>query len=263
MPKRAKHHLARPAPVQLPLFAEAASLARIRPERNEWRFYRMEVWPDLFGRALLLRQWGRIGTEGRRRLDPTPIRAPHSTSWHGWRTRSAAAATWTAPHDQAARCPQNAGEESEPATPSAMGLYTADGARKYLTAGEREAFLRAAERADREARTLCMTLAYGGCRLSEALALTTDSVDLAGGLLLFESLKKRRRGIHRAVPVPPGLLDALDLVHGIRKLQSRRGKGRGVRLWPWSRMTGWRIVHRGHEMLVAFVSRCSRHANHT
>ena len=33
-----------------------ASLIRIRPERNEWRFYRMEVWPDLFGRALLLRQ---------------------------------------------------------------------------------------------------------------------------------------------------------------------------------------------------------------
>lgn len=32
----------------------------------------MEIWPDLFGRALLLRQWGRIGTEGRRRLDPHP-----------------------------------------------------------------------------------------------------------------------------------------------------------------------------------------------
>jgi predicted DNA-binding WGR domain protein len=53
----------------LPLFAEAASLIRVRPECNEWRFYRMEIWPDLFGRALLLRQWGRIGTEGRR-LDP-------------------------------------------------------------------------------------------------------------------------------------------------------------------------------------------------
>ena len=62
----------RPAPVQLPLFAETASLVRIRPERNEWRYYRMEVWPDLFGRALLARQWGRIGTEGRRRLDPHP-----------------------------------------------------------------------------------------------------------------------------------------------------------------------------------------------
>jgi integrase len=134
MPKRVKHRPVRPVPVQLPLFAEAASLARIRPERNEWRFYRMEVWPDLFGRALLLRH-----------------RAPPSTPWHGWRTRSAAAATRTAPHDH--------------------------GARKYLTAGEREAFLRAAERADRETRTLCMTLAYGGCRLSEALALTADRVD--------------------------------------------------------------------------------------
>jgi hypothetical protein len=61
-----------------------------------------------------------------------------------------------------------------------MALYTADGARRYVTAGEREIFLRAAERADREVRTLCMTLAYGGCRLSEALALTADRVDLAG-----------------------------------------------------------------------------------
>jgi predicted DNA-binding WGR domain protein len=32
----------------------------------------MEVWPDLFGRALLVRHWGRIGTAGRRRLDPHP-----------------------------------------------------------------------------------------------------------------------------------------------------------------------------------------------
>jgi integrase/recombinase XerD len=125
-----------------------------------------------------------------------------------------------------------------------MDLYTADGARKYLIAGEREAFLRAAERVDPEPRTLCMVLAYSGCRLSEALALTADRVDLAGGLLVLESLKKRRGGIHRAVPVPPALLDALDLAHGIRRLQSRRGKGRGVRLWPWSRMTGWRVVHR-------------------
>lgn len=59
-------------PVQLLLFPDVASLARIRPDMNEWRYYRMEVWPDLFGRALLMRQWGRIGTEGRRRLDPFP-----------------------------------------------------------------------------------------------------------------------------------------------------------------------------------------------
>src|ERR1700735_714795 len=72
MPKRRKMGLAGPVPIQLPLFEEAASLIRVRPEQHEWRFSRMEVWPDLFGRALLLRQWGRIGTEGRRRLDPHP-----------------------------------------------------------------------------------------------------------------------------------------------------------------------------------------------
>ena len=45
---------ARPAPAQLPLFAHAASLVRIAPENNLWRFYRMEICPDLFGRALLM-----------------------------------------------------------------------------------------------------------------------------------------------------------------------------------------------------------------
>jgi integrase len=51
------------------------------------------------------------------------------------------------------------------------------------------------------------------------------------------------RGAPRGAGVPPALLDALDLVHGICELHVRRGKGRGIRLWPWSRMTGWRAVH--------------------
>ncbi len=72
MPKRCKPRPRQPPPVQLPLFDETASLVRIRPEHREWRYYRMEIWPDLFGRALLVRQWGRIGTQGRRRLDPYP-----------------------------------------------------------------------------------------------------------------------------------------------------------------------------------------------
>jgi predicted DNA-binding WGR domain protein len=143
MPKRAKPLSIYPAAVQLPLFPDAASLIRVRPERNEWRFYRMEVWPDLFGRALLVRKWGRIGTEGRRRLDPHP-----------------------------------------------------------------------------------------------------DPGAAINALARLAGRKRRRRdGIYRAVPVPPVLLEALDLVHGVRELQSRRGKGRGILLWPWSRMTGWRAVH--------------------
>ena len=118
-----------------------------------------------------------------------------------------------------------------------------EGARKYLTAVERNSFLDVAEHANRNIQTFCMTLAYSGCRLSEALALTVDRVDLGAGTIVFESLKKRRGGIYRAVPVPPALLQALVMVHGVRELQATRGKGRGIRLWPWSRMTGWRAVH--------------------
>jgi integrase/recombinase XerD len=123
-----------------------------------------------------------------------------------------------------------------------MQLHDARGKRLYLTADERAAFLAAAAKAARPVRTLCGVLHATGCRVSEALALAPEHVDLTGRAVVFESLKKRRRGVHRAVPVPPGLLDQLDLVHGVREAQ-RRGKGHADRpLWPWSRMTAWRQV---------------------
>lgn len=124
-----------------------------------------------------------------------------------------------------------------------MSIHGRDGARKYLTVEERAAFLRAAETQDRHVRTFCMVLAYSGCRVSEALALTADRVDLADGVLVIESLKKRRDGVWRAVPVPPEVLQALDLVHGVREIQRRPERARRHLLWSWSRMTAWRHVH--------------------
>ncbi len=44
-------------------------LRRVRPEKNERRFYAMIVTVDLFGDTFLLRNWGRIGTGGRIRWD--------------------------------------------------------------------------------------------------------------------------------------------------------------------------------------------------
>ena len=85
-----------------------------------------------------------------------------------------------------------------------MQLFDAEGRRLYLTEEERRAFVAAAAKAPREVRTFCGTLHATGCRISEALALTADRVDLAGRVIVFESLKKRRRGVFRAVPVPPG-----------------------------------------------------------
>jgi predicted DNA-binding WGR domain protein len=48
--------------------APTLTLRRIRPHKNERRFYRMEITADLFGTILLMRNWGRIGTDGRRRF---------------------------------------------------------------------------------------------------------------------------------------------------------------------------------------------------
>ena len=121
-----------------------------------------------------------------------------------------------------------------------MQLYDAAGRRLYFTEDERRAFQAAAAKAPREVRTFCTTLHATGCRISEALALTADRVDLVGRVVVFESLKKRRTGVYRAVPVPPELLDALDLVHGLREAQ-RRGTAKAL-LWPWSRMTAFRRV---------------------
>jgi integrase/recombinase XerD len=123
-----------------------------------------------------------------------------------------------------------------------MQLHDRTGKRLYLTAAERGAFMAAARRAAPEVRTLCAVLHDTGCRESELLEVTPERVDLTGGCVVFRTLKKRRDGIYRAVPVPPATLDQLDLVHRVREAQ-RRGRGHADRpLWPVSRMTLWRRV---------------------
>jgi integrase/recombinase XerD len=112
-----------------------------------------------------------------------------------------------------------------------QSLYEANDERKYLNKDEWAAFLKAAEHVKRQLRTFCGVLAYTDCRISEALALTADWVDLASGAAVFESLKKRKKGVYRAVPAPPALLAALDLVHGICQTQKGKNGGRKDRLW--------------------------------
>jgi integrase/recombinase XerD len=121
-------------------------------------------------------------------------------------------------------------------------LFHSDGSRKYLTAEERAALLKAAEHFPREVQSFCQVLAFSGCRLAEALALTADRVDLLAHSLTFETLKKRKRGVFRAVPVPPDLVTRLDLVHDLRRAQRRKDRGKGVPLWEWSPVTAWRKV---------------------
>ncbi len=43
----------------------AVHLRRIDDTQNMRRFYHFDIQPDLFGGFLLVRQWGRIGADGR------------------------------------------------------------------------------------------------------------------------------------------------------------------------------------------------------
>ena len=115
-------------------------------------------------------------------------------------------------------------------------LFTFDGKRKYLTADEQEKFIAAANDHERaEVRTLCLTLAYTGCRISEALALDTSRVDLSDKSITFQTLKQRDKVRYRSVPCPDGLIDALELVHRIRKTQKSKRQTQNPALWSWGR----------------------------
>jgi integrase/recombinase XerD len=121
-------------------------------------------------------------------------------------------------------------------------LFDKKGKRKYLTQQERILIEKAAEKFPREVRTLLGVLIFTGCRISEALNLTSDRIDLDDGVIVFESLKKRERGVFRAVPVPPKLLDMLELVHSVRETQEGGRRKNKVKLWDLSRATAWRRV---------------------
>jgi len=114
-----------------------------------------------------------------------------------------------------------------------MNLHDTQGRHLYLTADERRAFIAVAATADRLVRTLCSVLHDTGCRISEALTLTSESIDLSGRAVMFESLKKRRRGIYRAVPVPITLLDMVMISGRLRNMApdsptAHSGRGRAI-----------------------------------
>lgn len=122
-----------------------------------------------------------------------------------------------------------------------IDLYDAAGQRKYVTPDERSQFLEYAGTIGiRRDRMLCLTLAHTGARISEVLGLTPSRIDLAAGHIVIRSLKKRSQFHQRAVPVPPSLLDGLDLVYGLRAKAMRPSE----KIWQITRNTAYRIVKR-------------------
>lgn len=114
-------------------------------------------------------------------------------------------------------------------------MYDREGQRKYLTKSERASFLETAKRQNDAVRTFCWTIAATGCRISEALALTGRNIDFEAEQIVIACLKKRGKQVFRAIPLPGDLLRDL-------KALVENGQPLAQRLWPWSRMTGWRRI---------------------
>ena len=112
-------------------------------------------------------------------------------------------------------------------------IFDQNGTRLYLTPEERRRFIEAANQLRADRRAFCLTLALTGCRISEALNLTVEQVDTGSDVIVFETLKRRRRGVFRMVPVPTAFS---------REVRSLQTKESNVRCWPWCRTTGYMMV---------------------
>jgi integrase len=120
-------------------------------------------------------------------------------------------------------------------------LYGPRGERKYLNAAERRRFIKAAQRAPPEVRLFCLVLTWSGARISEVLALTPSAIDIEAGAASLHTLKRRKRGLVRQVPLPREVLLELNRVFRLRCRQ-RNPDLAGERLWRLSRTTAWRRV---------------------
>jgi integrase/recombinase XerD len=120
-------------------------------------------------------------------------------------------------------------------------LLDCSGNRKYLVSSERIAFVAEALNAGGAIASFCLTLALTGARISEALALTVERVDANNGAIIFETLKRRKRSIFRANPVPEVFLDFLEKTHNLAATRANPAH-RSERLWPWGRTVAWKRV---------------------
>lgn len=114
-------------------------------------------------------------------------------------------------------------------------VFDPQGRRKYLTLKEGKAFLKLANQLPPERALFCLTIYYTGIRISEALSLTPENIDVAAGVVLVRTLKKRKYQEYRRIPIPWWLVKAL------LKLRTKTPQSR---FWEFSRVTGWRIIKR-------------------
>lgn len=125
---------------------------------------------------------------------------------------------------------------------SDIQLFDQKGHRLYLTPDERLQFIVAAQALEGPERTFCETIAQTGCRISEAIFLTSDRIDYEARSVVFRSLKKRGKIHYRAVPVPDEYLQTLKATHRLSRALGNRKRPKPKRLWNWGRTKAWQLI---------------------
>lgn len=122
-----------------------------------------------------------------------------------------------------------------------FSLFSPTGARKYLNNAERRRFQSAVATLSSRDRLFCEVLLWGGGRVSEILALTPDAIDIDNGSIALVTLKRRKQGVVRQIPLPRPVIRDLANEFRLRKSQADPVT-ETRRLWPWSRTTAWRLI---------------------
>lgn len=93
---------------------------------------------------------------------------------------------------------------------STISLYDRKGQRKYLNQVERLSFLECTENYPEHKKLFCQLLYFTGARIAEIHNLKIQNIDFSNQTVVIETLKRRKRGIFREIPLPDLLLEILN-----------------------------------------------------
>ncbi|MCG8329820.1 MAG: tyrosine-type recombinase/integrase [Chitinophagales bacterium] len=119
---------------------------------------------------------------------------------------------------------------------TSMSLHNAKGQRKYLNNAERRRFLESTKTIRTDKKLFCQLLFFTGARIGEIHNLRKHNIDFSNETVIIETLKRRRKGVYREIPIPSFLLDDL------RVFIERTVEGSNGRLFTFSLRTGSRYV---------------------
>ena len=119
-----------------------------------------------------------------------------------------------------------------------ISLYDQNGQRKYLNQFERLSFFECTKSRPVHKKLFCQLLYFTGARIAEIHNLTTQNIDFSNQTVVIETLKRRRNGIFREIPLPNLLLEILNSY--INNIDCNQGEF--LSLWKFSLRSASRYV---------------------